>query len=113
MTVDQVIGEARTSGGDAVVVSAPKHLLADERLRSRSFWRADDAPLLRAQGVEIAGPVAIIDGQRPECWRGAPDLFEDTAAVLATVLGYDRDVIARLLAEGAIAYQRLASADRE
>jgi crotonobetainyl-CoA:carnitine CoA-transferase CaiB-like acyl-CoA transferase len=113
MTVDQVISEARTSGGDAVVVSAPKHLLADERLRSRGFWRADDAPLLRAQGVEIAGPVAIIDGQRPEWWRGAPDLFEDTEAVLTTVLGYDRDVIDRLLAEGAIADHRAVSAPAE
>jgi crotonobetainyl-CoA:carnitine CoA-transferase CaiB-like acyl-CoA transferase len=113
MTVEEVMSEARASGGDAVVVSAPKHLLTDERLRSRGFWRADDAPILRAQGVEIAGPVAVIDGQRPEWWRGAPDLFEDTAAVLTAVLGYDRDVIDRLLAEGAIAERRLASADTE
>ncbi|MDQ1423222.1 MAG: hypothetical protein QOD72_720, partial [Acidimicrobiaceae bacterium] len=109
MTVEEVINAARTSAGDAVVVSAPKHLRADERLRARGFWRADQAPILRAQGIEIAGPVAIVDDQRPEWWRGAPDLFEDTAAVLATVLGYDRDAIDRLLAEGAIADRRLAA----
>jgi hypothetical protein len=109
MTVAEVISAARTSGGDAVVVSGPKHLRSDERLRSRGFWRADQAPILRAQGIEIAGPVAIIDDQRPEWWRGAPDLFEDTAAVLTTVLGYDRDAIDRLLSEGAIADRRLAA----
>jgi crotonobetainyl-CoA:carnitine CoA-transferase CaiB-like acyl-CoA transferase len=113
MTVEEVISTARMSGGDAVVVSAPKNLLADDRLRSRGFWRADQAPILRAQGVEMAGPVAIIDGRRPEWWRGAPDLFDDTAAVLTTVLGYDRDVIDRLLAEGAIADRRLAAVEAE
>jgi crotonobetainyl-CoA:carnitine CoA-transferase CaiB-like acyl-CoA transferase len=113
MTLDEVISTTRNAGGDAIVVSAPKHLLADERLRSRGFWRADEAPLLRARGVEIAGPLAIIDDQRPELWRGAPDLFEDTADVLATVLGYDRELIERLLADGAIADRRLASADTD
>ena len=78
-----------------------------------AFGGRTTRPLLRAQGVQIAGPVAIIDGQRPEWWRGAPDLFEDTEAVLATVLGYDRDVIDRLLAEGAIANHRAVSAPAE
>jgi hypothetical protein len=114
MTAEEVTSEVRASaGGDAVVVSAPKHLLVDERLRSRGFWRADDAPILRAQGIEIAGPVAIIDGRRPEWWRGAPDLFEDTTDVLTAVLGYGRDVIDSLLAEGAIADRRAVSAQTE
>ena len=55
MTVEQVIGEARGSGGDAVVVSAPKHLLADERLRSRGFWRADQAPIEPAHSASRPG----------------------------------------------------------
>jgi crotonobetainyl-CoA:carnitine CoA-transferase CaiB-like acyl-CoA transferase len=93
----------RAAGGDAVPVLTPATVLADERLVGRSFWRPDQAPLLAEAGALVAGPPYRLDGERPAWWRGAPNLFQDTVAVLREVLGYEDDKIDALVSVGAIA----------
>jgi crotonobetainyl-CoA:carnitine CoA-transferase CaiB-like acyl-CoA transferase len=107
----EVVEHVRDLGGDGVVVATPAEVLADRRLRSRGFWRRDEAGLLAAHEVEVAGPIVTFDGERPQWWRGAPDLFQDTGDVLRQILGYSRERIEQLVAEGAIGASERASTD--
>ena len=84
------------------MVATPASVVTDDRLADRGFWRPDLAPRLHRAGVVTAGPPFTIDGERPAWWRGAPDLFEDTAAVLRDVLDYEADTINSLAALGAV-----------
>ena len=97
-----VVAAVRAAGGEAVMVATPASVVTDDRLVDRGFWRPDLAPRLHRAGVVTAGPPFTIDGERPAWWRGAPDLFEDTAAVLRDVLGYEADTIDSLAALGAV-----------
>ena len=44
--------------------------------------------------VFVAVAPFVVDGRRAPVWRGAPDLFSDTAVVLRDLLGWDETRIA-------------------
>jgi crotonobetainyl-CoA:carnitine CoA-transferase CaiB-like acyl-CoA transferase len=74
-------------------------LLDDDHLRTRDIVVEGDHPV--AGPFTYVGSPVIVDGQRFEVRRSAPDLGQHTDEVLGEI-GIDQDEIARLRAAGIV-----------
>lgn len=92
------------SGGDGgSLAPTALEVVDDPRLESRGFWTTDESRLFKGTGTRIAAPLWVMDGLRPVVWRGAPELFGDTRAVLERVLGHASGPVDALIHAEAIA----------
>ncbi|HUZ10860.1 MAG TPA: CoA transferase [Acidimicrobiales bacterium] len=99
-TARQAMREAQAGGWPVVVVNDPRSLLSDDHLEVRGFWVSADHPV--AGPVVHAGPPWRIGGGGWELHRTAPLLGQDTDRVLAEVVGYGDERVARLRADGVV-----------
>tara|TARA_B100002003_G_C14156875_1_gene557229 strand:- start:2806 stop:5088 length:2283 start_codon:yes stop_codon:yes gene_type:complete len=76
--------------------------LKDPYLVARDFWVPDESPEVAPAAICMGGSIWHIDGQRALIWRGAPQLFSDTRAVLERLLGYTPAAIDTLFTGGMV-----------
>lgn len=85
-----------------VLIQHSSDVLTDPYLVERQFWTTDSSPEIKPTSSSMAGPMWLIDGHRPAIWRGAPQLFADTQAVLTSTLNYAQADVKAFETEGVV-----------
>ncbi len=99
-TKQQAMEEAQAARIAATAINSPLDVLHDKHFRERGCWREAVHP--EAGRLPHCGPSFRIDGGGWALRRTAPLLGQDNEAVLCGRLGYSREELARLRAEGIV-----------
>ncbi|MQA97732.1 MAG: CoA transferase [Streptosporangiales bacterium] len=98
MTTDEVVTALQAAGVPCVPINRYDEVFTDDHLRSRDFFWQAEHPVLGT--VEQLGSPMRLGGTPPRRGPAGPLLGADTTDVLRE-LGYPRQAIDRLIAEGA------------